>query len=63
MLGSRPRRDGMIHIWMNRMGSIFDPLRSECCIPEPSVARWTEPGGRMPPFPRESACSKVPSAT
>src|SRR5439155_1300232 len=44
MLGSRPRREGMIHIWMKRIGSVFEPLRSECCMPEPSVARWTAPG-------------------
>ena len=53
----------MIHIWMNRIGSVWLLLPSECCIPEPSVARWTEPGGRIPPFPRLSRCSNIPSAT
>jgi hypothetical protein len=53
----------MIHIWMNRIGSVALWLPSECCIPEPSVARCTEPGGSTPPLPRESACSNMPSAT
>jgi hypothetical protein len=53
----------MIHIWMKRIGSVCEPLRSECHIPEPSVARWIDPGGRTPPFPWLSACSNVPSAT
>ena len=48
---------------MNRIGSVFEWLRSECSIPEPSVTRCTDPGGRTPPPPRLSACSNVPSAT
>ena len=53
----------MIHIWMKRIGSVSEAFCSECIIPAPSVARCTDPGGRTPPLPIESAWRKVPSAT
>jgi len=46
--GGRLGVSGRIQIWMNRIGSVFDALSSECQAPEPSVIRWTEPVGSRP---------------
>src|SRR5438034_1828437 len=62
--GGRPRSRGMIHIWMNRMGSVSEAFCSECHAPDPRVIRCADPAGSSwysPP--RLSACRNVPSTT
>ena len=43
--GGRPPSLGMIHSWMNRIGSVSEAFCSECQAPDPSVIRCTDPAG------------------
>ena len=54
----------MIHIWMNRIGSVSLAFCSLCQAPEPSVIRCTEPAGNGPGSPPTSSWwRKSPSTT